>query len=92
MVKIFFYFIETLRKYSVAILLTRTCVKDYKIPGTNKIIEIGVEVMIPMFSLHRDEKYYENPNVFDPDRFNEENSAGKNYLNRPYYPFGMYFI
>ncbi|XP_031638904.1 probable cytochrome P450 6d5 [Contarinia nasturtii] len=79
---------ETLRKFIVAVMLTRTCVKTYKIPGTDKIIEKGVEVMLPIFSLHRDEKYYENPNKFDPDRFNEENSAGKNYLNRPYYPFG----
>lgn len=34
-------------------------------------------------SLHMDEKYYENPTKFDPDRFNEQNMAG----NRPYLPY-----
>lgn len=85
------FFTETLRKYAVS-MLTRTCMNDYKIPGTNKIIEKGVEVMIPIFSIHRDELYFERPHEFDPDRFNEENSVGKNHLNRPYYPFGKYFI
>ena len=79
-------FVETLRKYSVAPLLTRTCVKEYQIPGTNQIIEKGVEVFVPVFSLHRDDKYYENPLEFNPNRFNEIVSEGKNQLNQPYYP------
>lgn len=61
---------------------------DYKIPGTEKIIEKGDIIIFPANAVHLDEKYYPNPNEFDPDRFNEENSAGKNQLNRPYLPFG----
>ncbi|XP_031640195.1 probable cytochrome P450 6d5 [Contarinia nasturtii] len=79
---------ETLRKYPIATNLVRICMENYKIPGSNRTIEKGVEVIIPILALHRDEKYYENPNKFDPDRFNEENLAGKNQSNRPYYPFG----
>lgn len=79
---------ETLRKYPSLPILNRTCMKDYPIPGTNKVIEKGVEVFIPVYGLQRDEKYYEEPDKFNPDRFNEENSAGKNLLNRPYMPFG----
>lgn len=41
-----------------------------------------------MFGIHRDEKYYPNPMQFDPDRFSEKNSEGKNNINRPYMPFG----
>lgn len=62
--------------------------KDYKIPGTDNIIEKGVQVFIPVMPLHMDEKYYEEPEKFNPDRFNEINSAGKNIANRPYLPFG----
>lgn len=85
---LFNLYIETLRLYPTLPILSRTCVKDYKIPGTNKVIEKGVEVFIPAFSLQRDEKYYKNPKKFDPERFNEENSAGKNIVDRPYIPFG----
>lgn len=64
------------------------CNQDYRIPGTDSVIEKGVEVIIPVISLHRDEKYYNEPNKFHPDRFNGENSAGKDQINQPYYPFG----
>lgn len=84
---------ETLRKYPPLPFLNRTCMNDYKIPGTNgKILEKGVEVFIPVLGLHRDPIYYEEPNKFDPDRFNEHSVAGKNIVNRPYLPFGNPFI
>lgn len=81
-------FVETLRKYPVLPLLNRECVKEYKIPGTNHVIEKGVKVYIPAMGSHMDEKYFKQPEKFIPDRFNEENSIGKSILNRPYLPFG----
>lgn len=54
----------------------------------NIFILEGVEVFIPAFALQRDVKYYENPTKFIPERFLEENSVGKNIVNRPYLPFG----
>lgn len=57
--------------------------KDYKIPGTNQIIEKGVEVFLPVLGLQRDAKYYDEPEKFKPERFMDENVA-----KRPYYPFG----
>lgn len=68
--------------------MSRTCVKDYRIPGTQNIIEKGVEVFIPTHGLQRDEKYYPEPTKFDPERFNEESLAEKYLINRPYLPFG----
>lgn len=68
--------------------MSRTCVKDYRIPGTPNIIEKGVEVFIPTHGLQRDEKYYPQPTKFDPERFDEESSAEKYQINRPYLPFG----
>lgn len=82
------HFVETLRKYPVLPNLGRQCVNEYKIPGTTQIIEKGAQVFIPVCALHYDERYYPEPNKFDPNRFNDDNSAGKNQINRPYYPFG----
>lgn len=62
--------------------------KDYKIPGTDKVIEKGIEIFIPAYALQMDEKYYEKPKEFKPERFSEEGSAGKNLVNKPYIPFG----
>lgn len=67
-------------------MLNRTCVKKYRIPGTNQFIEKGVEVFIPVLGLQRDENYYDNPDDFDPERWNEKNIV--NIGNRPYLPFG----
>lgn len=69
-------------------MLNRTCVKEYKIPGTDKVIEKGIEVYISVLGLHCDSTYYEDPIRFDPLRLGEEIRAGKNLLNRPYIPFG----
>lgn len=68
--------------------MSRRCIQDYQIPGTDRYIEKGIEVLIPVLSLHRDEKYYSEPNQFNPDRFNDETPAGKDQLNHPYLPFG----
>ena len=82
----YFPFIETLRKYPVLPMLNRTCVKEWLIPGTDKVIEKGTEIFISALGLQRDSKYYEEPDRFNPDRFNEESS--KNLINKPYLPFG----
>lgn len=44
--------------------------------------------MVPVLGLHHDEQFYLQPEMFIPERFNAENSAGKNQINRPYLPFG----
>lgn len=81
-------FIELLRKYPFAPMLTRICVKDYKIPGTDKTILKGETTFFPLYGLHRDEHFYPDPEKFDPTRFTKENLDGINQVNRPYYPFG----
>lgn len=44
--------------------------------------------MIPVYSLHRDENYYPDPEKFDPTRFSPENKSVKTIVDMPYLPFG----
>ncbi|CAB3362063.1 Hypothetical predicted protein [Cloeon dipterum] len=78
---------ETLRKYPPAVGTDRTCIKNYKIPGTDHVIEAGMILSVPIFPLHRDPEYFPEPEKFDPERFSEENKADiKPYT---YLPFGV---
>ena len=69
-------------------MLNRIVTKEYKIPGTDVVLEKGTPVIIPALGLQLDERFYPNPKKFIPERFNEENSAGKTFVDRPYMPFG----
>lgn len=64
---------ETLRKHPPIPILVRTAVKDYIISDSNKVIKKGDMVSIPIWSIHHDEKYYPNPEQFDPMRFYGDN-------------------
>lgn len=50
------------------------------------MIEKGVSVIVPIWGLHHDPKYFPNPDEFDPERFNEENK--QNIVPCSYLPFG----
>ncbi|KAF2887071.1 hypothetical protein ILUMI_19102, partial [Ignelater luminosus] len=77
---------ETLRKYPVLPFLDRLCIQDYKVPGSDLVIEKGTPVYIPMFGLHYDPEYFPDPDKYDPERFSDEN---KNHLpGYTYIPFG----
>ncbi|XP_074029048.1 cytochrome P450 3A19-like isoform X2 [Leptinotarsa decemlineata] len=83
---------ETLRKYPVMSGTDRICTKPYVIepagPGENPlVIEKDTVVWLPVYSLHHDPKNFENPEVFDPERFSEEN--GHSVDPYTYIPFGV---
>nr|Q964R0.1 RecName: Full=Cytochrome P450 6k1; AltName: Full=CYPVIK1 [Blattella germanica]AAK57914.1 cytochrome P450 CYP6K1 [Blattella germanica] len=77
---------ETLRKYPPLPLLDRVCLQDYKVPGTDLIIERDTPVFIALLGLHRDPQYYPNPERYDPERFSEENKRQRKAYT--YLPFG----
>lgn len=77
---------ETLRLYPPAPLIDRICVKDYKLPGTDIVIEKGTSVYVALNGIHMDPKYHPDPLRFNPDRFSDENKD--NITPFTYMPFG----
>lgn len=64
--------LETLRKYPPLPATNRYAKNDYKVPGTDHIIEKGTALVIPIFAIHNDPEYYPNPKKFDPNRFSSD--------------------
>jgi cytochrome P450 family 6 len=79
-------FLETLRKYPPVAMTQRVCEESYQIPGTDVVIEKGTKVLVPIYAIHHDPLYYKNPDVFDPDRFLDENKKLRD--NYAFLPFG----
>ncbi|KAG5876193.1 hypothetical protein JTB14_001936 [Gonioctena quinquepunctata] len=77
---------ETMRKYPPAPVFLRKCTQTYRIPDSNVVIEKGVSVLIPCYGMHRDPEYFPEPELFDPDRFNEQNKP--KIWDYTYIPFG----
>ncbi|XP_044743208.1 probable cytochrome P450 6a13 [Chrysoperla carnea] len=63
--------LETLRKHSPVARIDRCCVKEYKIRGTDIVMEKGMNVSVPVVGFHYDPTYFPNPEKFDPLRFQE---------------------
>ncbi|XP_014476475.1 PREDICTED: cytochrome P450 9e2-like [Dinoponera quadriceps] len=84
---------ETLRMYPVLAATDRVCIKDFVLPPTLPgaepfIVKKGEAIMIPIFGLHHDPKYFKEPEKFDPERFLGEQK--KVTLNSGVYlPFGL---
>lgn len=70
-------------------LTDRVCTKPYKlnVDGRSYEFNVGDMVTIPILGIHRDPKYYPDPEKFDPERFSEENRHKINPLT--YMPFGV---
>ncbi|GFS29898.1 cytochrome P450 9e2, partial [Nephila pilipes] len=66
--------------------LERIADADYKLGETGITIKKGMTVSVPVYCLHRDSKYYPNPERFDPDRFTAEERAKRDPYT--YLPFG----
>lgn len=81
---------ETLRKWPLGVSIERMCGKPYLLEGPNgrKLkLDKGISVWIPIYAIHRDPKYFPDPDNFDPERFNDENK-GK-IQPSTYLPFGL---
>nr|XP_012143061.1 PREDICTED: probable cytochrome P450 6a13 isoform X1 [Megachile rotundata]XP_012143062.1 PREDICTED: probable cytochrome P450 6a13 isoform X2 [Megachile rotundata] len=79
-------FKETLRKYPPGGLLRRRCNIDYTFNGTKVTIPTDTEVLISIAAIHKDPSIYPKPDVFDPERFNDDVAASRHPM--AYMPFG----
>lgn len=80
---------ESLRMWPPVHQTDRSCTKDFNLNlGDGKVLKIkkGDLIMLPIYSLHHDSTYYENPEKFDPYRFSDENKGNINA--GAYIPFG----
>ncbi|KAL1396483.1 hypothetical protein pipiens_001043 [Culex pipiens pipiens] len=83
---------ESLRLWPPAAFLSKKCTEPIELDLTSsqKVrIEKGVFAMIPIWSIHRDPEYYENPTTFNPDRFSPEQGGASPYREKGcFIPFG----
>lgn len=80
---------ETLRRWPPIAGTDRQCTKPYRMEnsdGTFVNLTTQDTVWIAIFGIQTDEKYWPEPEKFDPERFNEENR--KNIKQCSYLPFG----
>lgn len=75
---------EVMRLYPPAWSLARTVVSDFELRGYR--IPAGANVVMSQWIMHRDPRYFPDPEKFDPDRWID---AGMQKLPRfAYFPFG----
>ncbi|XP_049305684.1 probable cytochrome P450 6d5 [Bactrocera dorsalis] len=74
---------ETTRKYPGLPILNRQCTQDYPLPDSDLVIKCGTPIIISLLGIHRDEKYFPDPMLWEPERF----LNGK-YESAAYMPFG----
>lgn len=65
---------ETLRMYPEPPLLIRRCRTEDQLPKGGGTVDSatvirGMDLFIAIYTIHRDEKYWPNPDTFDPERF-----------------------
>jgi cytochrome P450 len=75
---------ETLRMYPPIHLGSRYVTEDIEFDGF--LIPAGIRVMYSIYLTHHDQKYWENPDIFDPDRFTAQNK--RKIPSYTYLPFG----
>ena len=76
-------FKESLRLYPPVGYFARETKNDKQI--RDKFVKKGSGVVVSPWLVHRHEKFWVNPNDFDPNRYDDKN----NILKDTYFPFGM---
>jgi cytochrome P450 len=81
---------ETLRLYAVIPMVTREATEEVTVKEAGVTIPKGANVMVPFFLLNRDPTVWENPGVFNPDRFDEKATSGTEFTSAKngFFPFG----
>jgi cytochrome P450 len=75
---------EAMRVYPPAWIIPRTAIAPDVIDGHR--IRKGATVMIPIHAIHHDERWWPEPEIYDPERFTGDNARGRH--RSAYLPFG----
>jgi len=75
---------ESMRLYPPAYMLSREAVED--VPLGNYVVPEGDIVVMSQYAIHRDPRFYERPETFDPDRWTPE--MQERLPRFAYFPFG----
>lgn len=81
---------ETLRLWPPAAQIDRSCTKDYDVDldnGKRITIKKGQIIFLPIYHIHRDARFFADPENFDPQRFSDDNKDS--IAPGSYIPFGM---
>ena len=75
---------ESMRLYPPTWRLVRRAIRDF--PIGEHVIPASSLVVVCQYAMHRNPKYYPDPERFDPDRFSPEAKASRPRFS--YFPFG----
>jgi len=75
---------ESMRLFPPAWIIERHALADDQVAKFS--IKKGDEIMMSPFVMHRDPKFWKDPEVFNPDRFSAERAKGRERY--AYFPFG----
>jgi len=76
---------ESLRLHSPAYVTGRVAISDVEIGGY--FIPGGTKIYLPIDAIHHSSQYWSNPEIFDPERF-DENGGQPSVQPFSYFPFG----
>jgi cytochrome P450 len=79
---------ETLRLWPPSFTIDRSCNSECKLVGNEGTVyefKENDQIIVPVHELHRDERYFENPNNFMPRRFEDTSRI----ICGTYLPYGM---
>ncbi|KAG5309664.1 CP6J1 protein, partial [Acromyrmex insinuator] len=80
---------ETMRLIPAGLSMKKRCTEEFELKGSDGVVcrvPPGMEIFIPVQALHKDPQYWENPEEYDPERFNSDRK--QNIDRFTFLPFG----
>ena len=78
---------ESMRLYPPAYVVGRRALEPYPVPGTGYVLPAGTVVLMSQFLLHRDPRFWDEPERFVPERWMRTDSRSERH-RYAYFPFG----
>ena len=75
---------EAMRLYPPAWVTGRGVSREFELDG--HAVPVGTQIVMSQWLVHRDPRWFPNPEVFDPDRFEPE--VARERPRFAYFPFG----